>query len=102
MGFALVSRCFAPQDLRLNINTLDLVAAHVAVSRFRLETRAVIFDCYPQIGFVGTVSYRIIRSRCLGHDLIRRINILADYAPFCGTGHKTTQGMGQTQRLRRR
>jgi CRISPR-associated endoribonuclease Cas6 len=90
---------FAPQDLRLNVNTLDLVAAHVAISRFRLETRAVTFDRYTQIGFVGTVSYRIIKRRLLGHDLIRRLNVLADYAPFCGTGHKTTQGMGQTRRL---
>jgi CRISPR/Cas system endoribonuclease Cas6 (RAMP superfamily) len=27
--------------------------------------------------------------------------VLADYAFFCGTGHKTTQGMGQTRRLER-
>lgn len=90
---------FAPENLRLNVNTLDLVAAHVAIARFRLETRAVTFDRYTQIGFVGTVTYQIINSRLLGADLIRRLNILADYAPFCGTGHKTTQGMGQTERL---
>jgi CRISPR-associated endoribonuclease Cas6 len=90
---------FAPEDLRLNVNTLDLVAAHVAIARFRLETRAVTFDRYTQIGFVGTVTYRIIKSRLLGGELIRRLNVLADYAPFCGTGHKTTQGMGQTRRL---
>ena len=29
------------------------------------------------------------------------LNALADYAFFCGTGHKTTQGMGQTRRLDR-
>lgn len=90
---------FAPEELRLNVNTLDLVAAHVAIARFRLETRAVTFDRYTQIGFVGTVTYRIIKSRRLGNELIQRLNILADYAPFCGTGHKTTQGMGQTRRL---
>ncbi|TEU18854.1 MAG: CRISPR system precrRNA processing endoribonuclease RAMP protein Cas6 [Anaerolineales bacterium] len=90
---------FAPQDLRLNVNTLDVVAAHVAIARFRLETRAVRFDRYTQIGFVGAVTYRIIKSRRLGNELIRRLNVLADYAPFCGTGHKTTQGMGQTRRL---
>jgi len=93
---------FAPEELRLNVNTLDLVAAHMAIARFRLETQAVTFDRYTQIGFVGTVTYRIIKRRRLGHELIRRLNILADYAPFCGTGHKTTQGMGQTRRLRPR
>jgi len=93
---------FAPENLRFNVNTLDVVAAHVAVARFWLETQAVTFDRYTQIGFVGTVTYRVIKSRLLGHELIRRLNVLADYAPFCGTGHKTTQGMGQTQRLHHR
>ncbi len=90
---------FAPEPLRLNVNTLDLVSAHVAISRHRIETRAVTFDRFTQVGFVGHVTYRVVKRRLLNDDLLRRFNILADYAPFCGTGHKTTQGMGQTRRL---
>ena len=90
---------FAPSQLHLNVNTLDLVSAHVAISRHRIETRAVEFDRFTQVGFVGTVTYQVVKRRLLNGDLLRRLNILADYAPFCGTGHKTTQGMGQTQRI---
>ena len=90
---------FAPEQLRLNVNTLDLVSAHVAVSRHRIETRAVTFDRFTQVGFVGRVTYQVIKRRLLNDELLRRFNVLAGYAPFCGTGHKTTQGMGQTQRL---
>jgi CRISPR-associated endoribonuclease Cas6 len=90
---------FAPEELRLNVGLLDLVGAHVALSRHRIESRAVAFDRFTQVGFVGRVSYQVIKRRLLNDDLLRRFNILADYAPFCGTGHKTTQGMGQTQRL---
>jgi CRISPR-associated endoribonuclease Cas6 len=91
---------FAPEQLRLNVNTLDLVSAHVAIGRHRIETRAIEFDRFTQVGFVGHVTYQVIKRRRLSDDLLRRLNILADYAPFCGTGHKTTQGMGHTQRLR--
>lgn len=90
---------YAPEQLRLNINTLDLVSAHIAVSRHRIETQAVAFDRFTQVGFVGSVTYQVIKRRLLSDDLLRRFNILADYAPFCGTGHKTTQGMGQTRRV---
>jgi hypothetical protein len=34
----------------------------------------------------------------IGDEWVRRLNLLADYAAFCGTGHKTAHGMGQTQR----
>lgn len=90
---------FAPEKLRLNVNTLDLVSAHVALSRHRIETRAVSFDRFTQVGFVGSVTYQVIKRRLLNDDLLRCFNILADYAPFCGTGHKATQGMSHTQRL---
>jgi CRISPR-associated endoribonuclease Cas6 len=90
---------FAPEQLRLNVNTLDLVSAHIAVSRHRIETCAVRFDRFTHIGFVGRVTYHVVKRRLLDDDLLRRFNILADYAPFCGTGHKTTQGMGHTQRI---
>jgi len=90
---------FAPEGLRLNVNTLDLVSAHVAVSRHRIETRAVTFDRFTQVGFVGRVTYQVVKRRLLNDELLRRFNVLAGYAPFCGTGHKTTQGMGRTQRI---
>ena len=90
---------YAPESLRLNVNTLDLVAAHVAISRHHLRTVAVRFDRYTQVGFVGGVAYQVVKPRLLGDDLLRRLNILAAYAPYCGTGHKTTQGMGWTERV---
>jgi len=46
------------------------------------------------IGFVGTFDY-YVRGR---QDLWARIlNLLADYAFYCGTGLATTYGMGQTR-----
>ena len=92
---------YAPASLRLNVNTLDLVAAHVAISRHHLQTHVVSFDRYAQVGFVGGVTYQVIKRRLLDDDLLRRLNVLADYAPYCGTGHKTTQGMGWTERTDR-
>lgn len=31
----------------------------------------------------------------------RMIHLLADFSQFCGTGYKTTQGMGQTRLLKK-
>lgn len=90
---------FAPPRLRFNINTLDVVEAHVALSYYKLHTEVVDFDRYKQIGFVGLVQYTVTRAHLLGSEVLKRLNALADYAYFCGTGHKTTQGMGQTQRI---
>jgi CRISPR-associated endoribonuclease Cas6 len=48
------------------------------------------------IGFTGRVTYEI--SKKAPPDLVFQMNLLADYAFFCGTGKKTTVGMGQTVR----
>jgi CRISPR-associated endoribonuclease Cas6 len=49
------------------------------------------------LGFTGRVTYHIHAKAA--PDLIFQMNLLADYAFFCGTGKKTTVGMGQTLRL---
>jgi len=92
---------FAPQELQYNVNTLDAVTAHMAISRHDLHTETTRYegDRYQQIGFVGQVSYRVVRSHLLGDEIMRRLNALADYAFYCGTGHHTTRGMGQTRRV---
>jgi CRISPR-associated endoribonuclease Cas6 len=88
---------FAPHELRIDEAWMDWARAAVAVSRFDLRSEVMRFPKYQQIGCVGKVQYRITRepSNCEAAML----DCLADYAFFCGTGHKTTQGMGQTMRL---
>ncbi len=91
---------FAPEEARINVALLDVVAAHVAVGRYDLRTEMVDLGGNRKVvGFVGSVQYNVIRAGKIGDEWLRRLNLLADYACFCGTGHKTAQGMGQTGRV---
>lgn len=90
---------FAPQQVRYNISLLDVVQAHIAPSYLRIETDVLNFGNYKLIGFHGLVSLRIMRPRALGREILGRLNALADYATYCGTGHRTSMGMGHTKRL---
>jgi CRISPR-associated endoribonuclease Cas6 len=91
---------FAPQNLCINVALLDIVTVHVALGRYDLHTRLVdLGNNRKMVGFVGSVKFNVLRAPKIGREWLKRLNILADYAPFCGTGHKTTQGMGQTQRI---
>lgn len=90
---------FAPEDLRINVALLDIAAAHVAVGQFNIATRLVDLGAnWKVVGFVGEVKYNVLQTHKIGEEWLQRLNLLADYAEFCGTGHKTTQGLGQTQR----
>lgn len=91
---------FAPQELQINIALLDIVEAHLAISRYDLRTQLADWGANKKmVGFVGTIQYIILRTRDIGSEWLHHLNVLADYATFCGTGHKTAQGMGQTERL---
>ena len=68
----------------------------VAVSRYRLETVHVpVEPGAGQVGFVGACTFTVLR-----HDnyWLRLLHLLADFAFWCGTGYKTTMGLGQTHR----
>jgi len=91
---------FAPGESRINVALLDVVAAHVAVGRYDLRTEMVdLGGNRKAVGFVGSVQYNVVRAGMIGSEWLRRLNLLADYAAFCGTGHKTAHGMGQTRRV---
>lgn len=91
---------FAPEELRINVALLDIVAAHVAVGRYNLRTRLVDLGTnWKVVGFVGDVKFNILQARKIGKEWVKRLNLLADFAAFCGTGHKTAQGLGQTKRI---
>jgi CRISPR-associated endoribonuclease Cas6 len=92
---------FCPPDRRISTDLLETVHTHVGIDAHRLRTeRHDLGRGRPPVGFVGQVVYTIIRAQRLDQALVWQIDALADYAPFCGTGRKTTHGMGQTRRER--
>ncbi len=91
---------FAPAAMHVDESWPEWVKQTVAVARFRLESREVRFRDHSQMGCLGVVDYEVIRPVQSTDLALTVFNVLGDYAYFCGTGHKTTQGMGQTRRLR--
>jgi CRISPR-associated endoribonuclease Cas6 len=81
----------------------ELVSKYVGVTDLRhfkiqhIRTRKINFR-----GFIGSVTYSIDPKTPpeVSHRLTHQINLLADYAYYCGTGRKTPMGMGQTIRER--
>ena len=81
---------FAPELERV-------LAEQVLIECYRLQTRMLPFGRgRMEVGFTGECTYRL-KTPNPAHRLM--LGLLADYAFYCGTGAKTTQGMGQTCRI---
>lgn len=78
---------------------LAFITEHVRVSRADTRTQALNFGRHTEIGWVGTCTFRFDRESLIHENLLRAANCLADFAFYCGTGYKTTMGMGQTKRI---
>jgi CRISPR-associated endoribonuclease Cas6 len=72
------------------------VDQNVAVEAHRLQTRMFWLDELQVHGFTGRVRYTVKDQDTMR---LKQLNALADFAFFCGTGQKTTLGMGQTRRI---
>jgi CRISPR-associated endoribonuclease Cas6 len=68
----------------------------INITRYRLESKIWDFGSYQEVGFAGVSRFEIDKN--VPEEKIVFINALADFAQFCGTGAKTTMGMGQTRR----
>lgn len=91
---------FGPEALRIDDEWLSWLCKAVAVTRFELVTAPMRFPNGLQIGCIGQVQFEVTHQP--SEDSVEaRLNLsrLAEYAFYCGTGRKTTQGMGQTERL---
>ena len=88
---------FAPIKLD-KTEILDFVREYGQVTRVRTESRALNFGKHTEVGWVGTCAWIFYPEDLLDDDLLRAVNCLADFAFYCGTGYKTTMGMGQTRR----
>ena len=82
---------------KLDSSLIDTVGKSILVSRYKLETKMLDFGGYQELGFIGGCEY-VIKDR-VPEKTLKNLNALTDFAFFCGTGAKTTMGMGQTRRL---
>lgn len=72
--------------------------ARIVVARYQLETHILNFGSYQEVGFTGRCRFELDRN--VPEEIAIALNALADFAFYCGTGAKTTMGMGQTRRPR--
>lgn len=68
----------------------------VTLARHRLRTYILHFSGYQETGFEGECLFNLPAGLC--ENKLKMLNALADFAFYCGTGAKTTMGMGQTRR----
>ena len=93
---------FAPQSLAIEEELLDAAWRHVGISDCDIRTQTVDLGYGKQVGFLGTLTLCIVKAGELSEAMRRHLHVLASYAAFCGSGIKTTHGMGQTRRVRSR
>ena len=76
------------------------VAEHARVSRSETRTQALNFGRHIEIGWAGTCTLCFDPESAFDERLLCAANCLADFAFYCGTGYKTTMGMGQTKKVK--
>ena len=77
---------------------LDWIDESVIIQRHQLESVKVAAGKRGSVtGFVGAITFGLARPAALDPKFCQLFYALAQLAPYCGTGHKTTFGLGQTQ-----
>ncbi|MCJ2542413.1 CRISPR-associated endoribonuclease Cas6 [Thermostichus vulcanus] len=75
---------------------LDWVDREVTIQRYRLESVKTTAGRQGSVtGFIGCIQ--LAASPRMPELLRQQVQALLQFAPYCGTGHKTTFGLGQTR-----
>lgn len=76
---------------------LDWIDDHVLIHRHQLQSVKVAAGKRGSVtGFTGAIAYGLDRQATANPDFHRLFFALGQFAQYCGTGHKTTFGLGQT------
>ncbi|MGB3137980.1 MAG: CRISPR-associated endoribonuclease Cas6 [Nodosilinea sp.] len=77
---------------------LAWVDDHVVFQRHELASEKIVAGKRGAVtGFRGAVTYRLGAKASDNPKYVQLFYTLGHYAPYCGTGHKTTFGLGQTR-----
>lgn len=90
---------FAPTQIDKQ-KFLDFVDVHAGLTTVKSQSKMLDFGKHKAVGFVGNCEYEFLAGGQSDDavEMLRWANLLADFAFYCGTGYKTTMGMGQTRR----
>ena len=87
---------FAPVAHQINAAALDVAYAHLAISHFNMGSRTWADGHRRYVGGVGRMSFHVLQAKQLADEWWQALATLVAFGPFCGTGYKTTMGLGQT------
>lgn len=77
---------------------LDWVDENVVIQRHRLESMKVAAGKKGVVtGFTGAIALGLDSGATQHPEFSQLFHTLAQFAPYCGTGHKTPFGLGQTR-----
>ena len=77
---------------------LAWVDESVLIVRHHLESVKVSAGKQGKVtGFIGAIEYSLTNEATKQRHFERLFTVLGHLAPYCGTGHKTTFGLGQTR-----
>lgn len=83
--------------ISLGDNLSEIIENSVFLSYHNMKTQMINFGGgHREIGFIGRCGFRV--DKRTEPVLVLILQLLADFAFYCGTGAKTTWGMGQTKR----
>ena len=78
---------------------LTFVREYIQLTSVATETKKLNFPKHTEFGWIGTCAFIFYPEDSLDPELLSAVNCLAAFAFYCGTGYKTTMGMGQTRRI---
>ncbi|WP_460201136.1 CRISPR-associated endoribonuclease Cas6 [Scytonema sp. NUACC21] len=77
---------------------LAWVDENVIIHRHQLATAKVTGGKKGTVtGFTGAIEYGLAQDVPAQPEFVQLYKALSQFAPYCGTGHKTTFGLGQTR-----
>ena len=79
----------------IDTNILESISNHCYVTKYHLETEILDMGGYKIVGFRGNCDYQIDKD--ISPKTLEIINNLLHFMSYCGTGYKTTMGMGLTR-----
>ncbi len=77
---------------------LAWIDAVVLITRHHLESAKVVAGKQGSVtGFTGAIGLSLTTAAYSDAEYVQLLTALYRFAPYCGTGHKTTFGLGQTR-----